>query len=84
MYIEMGDMGEAEKSCGHFSFGTDVMNGVKLPKAGDKVTMQVTGTVKSVEESQPEDTKGTVGEVELDIASVKFSETNAFTELAED
>ena len=75
---------ETTPSYGHLDLGTEVMKELKLPKPGQKVTVQITGTVKSVEESKPEGVKGMFGNVELDITSVRFTEASNFTELLDE
>lgn len=60
------------------------MKSTALPKPGQKVTVKVTGVVKSVEQSKPEGVGGTLGEVELDVTEVAFSQTSDFSALLDD
>lgn len=75
---------ETTPSYARLDLGTEVMKDVKMPKPGQKVTVQITGTVKAVEESKPEGVKGMFGNVDLDITSVKFVQASNFTELLDE
>lgn len=60
------------------------MKSTALPKPGQKVTVKVTGVVKSVEQSKPEGVGGMLGEIELDVTEVAFSQFSDFSALLDD
>lgn len=64
--------------------GTGLMKSTALPEPGQKVTIKLTGTVKSVEQSKPEGVGGMLGELEFDVTEVSFSQLSDFSALLDD